>query len=174
MSALLETRHSTLVIESIFMSRASSEFDWRWKHFGELTSLEIYRVLAARSDVFVVEQDCVYGDVDGLDIHAWHLMAFKGDALACYLRVLLPDPKGDDTDIRIGRVLTTREFRGIGLGQKMVERALVHIAGQWPLQPIRLHAQAHLQRFYGAFGFEPISDVHVEDDIPHIWMRKVS
>jgi ElaA protein len=142
-------------------------------------------MLAARSAVFVVEQNCVYGDVDGLDTDAWHLFAYRDGEepgadraagagkrrakLAGYLRVLLPDEA--ETDIRIGRVLTTAEFRGQGLGADMLERALRHITAQWPGTPIRLHAQAHLQPFYGAFGFEPISDVHDDDGIPHIWMR---
>jgi len=99
------------------------------------------------------------------------LMAYEGTALACYSRVLLPGETHGDADIRIGRVLTTRAFRGIGLGQEMLKRELGHIARQWPGQPIRLHAQAHLERFYGAFGFEAISDVHLEDDILHVWMR---
>lgn len=154
------------------MSRLLLNLDWRWKPFSELTSIEVYIMLAARSDVFVMEQNCVYADIDGLDITAWHLMAYDGAALACYLRVLLPDASNGDADIRIGRVLTTQDFRGIGLGQRMLEQVLVHIEQQWPGEPIRLHAQAHLQRFYGAFGFDPISDIHMEDDIPHIWMRK--
>lgn len=83
--------------------------------------------------------------------------------------MLLPD--ADDTDIRIGRVLTTAEFRGIGLGNAMLERSLAHIRAQWPGTPIRLHAQAHLQGFYGAFGFTPVSEIHDEDGIPHVWMR---
>ena len=90
-------------------------------------------------------------------------------ALAGYLRVLLPHE--GEPDIRIGRVLTTAGFRGIGLGNQMLERAIAHIAQQWPGVPIRLHAQAHLQRFYGAFGFAPVSDIHDEDGIPHVWMR---
>jgi ElaA protein len=147
--------------------------EWRWKAFDDLTPTEVYAMLAARSQVFVIEQNCLYGDIDGLDTDAWHLFAFgtaeSAAKLAGYLRVLLPD--SNDTDIRIGRVLTTAEFRGMGLGNKMLERALEHIASQWPHTPIRLHAQAHLQGFYGAFGFAPISDIHDEDGIPHVWMR---
>lgn len=157
--------------------------DWRWKAFDELTSAEVYAMLAARSAVFVIEQNCLYGDIDGLDLDAWHLLAFgtAADAsaqaltgaarppLAGYLRVLLPD--ADDADIRIGRVLTTAAFRGIGLGNAMLDRAIAHIRKQWPGTPIRLHAQAHLQGFYGAFGFEPVSEIHEEDGIPHVWMR---
>ncbi|MEA3085114.1 MAG: ElaA protein [Paraburkholderia sp.] len=154
-----------------------AQLEWRWKAFEDLTTAEVYAMLAARSAVFVVEQKCVYEDVDGLDSEAWHLFAYgPGDAgntrrppLAGYLRVLLAD--ADDTDIRIGRVLTTAEFRGIGLGNAMLERALAQIRAQWPGTPIRLHAQAHLQGFYGAFGFTPVSEVHEEDGIAHVWMR---
>lgn len=150
-----------------------TQLEWRWKAFEDLTPAEVYAMLAARSAVFVVEQNCVYGDIDGLDSDARHLFAFgageKRPLLAGYLRVLLPDT--DDADIRIGRVLTTAEFRGIGLGNAMLERSLAHIRAQWPGTPIRLHAQAHLQGFYGAFGFTPVSEIHEEDGIPHVWMR---
>ncbi|MFM0504383.1 GNAT family N-acetyltransferase [Paraburkholderia caffeinilytica] len=152
-----------------------AQLEWRWKAFEDLSGAEVYAMLAARSAVFVIEQNCLYGDIDGLDSDAWHLLAFgageKRPPLAGYLRVLLPD--ADDADIRIGRVLTTAEFRGIGLGNAMLERSLAHIRAQWPGTPIRLHAQAHLQGFYGAFGFTPVSEIHEEDDIPHVWMRSV-
>ena len=169
--------------------------EWRWKPFSGLTAVEVYDILEARNVVFVVEQECVYNDVDGLDKDAWHLLAYSSEVdatatstassnsetkkigraanptLAGYLRVLLPD--ASDSDIRIGRVLTTSEFRGIGLGSELLEQALKHIVAQWPDAAIKLHAQAHLQMFYGAFGFEPISEVHDEDGIPHVWMRSV-
>ncbi|SAL35858.1 N-acetyltransferase GCN5 [Caballeronia humi] len=154
-----------------------SRFDWRWKHFNDLSAMEVYDMLAARSAVFIVEQDCLYNDIDGLDIDAWHLLVYgEGDKrpeLAAYLRVLLPGQwDRSETDIRIGRVLTTAGYRGLKLGNAMLERVLGQIVAQWPQQPIRLHAQAHLQKFYGAFGFEPISDVHDEDGILHVWMRR--
>lgn len=165
------------------------DFEWCWKPFDDLSALDVYIMLAARSEVFVVEQQCVYGDVDGQDADAWHLLVYgrwadARPALAGYLRVLLPNSadgaKGsegtegsEESDIRIGRVLTMAGFRGIGLGQAMLERTLEFIREQWPGQPIRLHAQARLERFYAGFGFEPISEVHIEDDIPHIWMRRV-
>ncbi|TKC83811.1 GNAT family N-acetyltransferase [Trinickia terrae] len=151
------------------------EFEWRWKPFAELTTHEVYDMLAARNAVFVVEQNCVYGDIDGQDAGAWHLFAYAGQGndkqLAGYLRVLLPDEH--ETDVRIGRVLTTTAFRGIGLGSSMLEQALKHIVKQWPDAAISLHAQAHLQAFYGAFGFEPSSEIHDDDGIPHVWMRSV-
>ena len=171
---------------------AHESLEWRWKPFSDLTGLEVYDMLEARNAVFIVEQQCVYNDVDGLDRAAWHLFAYAPDVaadreaqahesgsetstapakLAGYLRVLLPDES--DTDVRIGRVLTASAFRGIGLGAALLEQALKHIVAQWPEAAIRLHAQAHLQMFYGAFGFEPISEIHEEDGIPHIWMRSV-
>ena len=159
----------------LFRSTAKPQppIEWRWKFFDDLTTAEVYAMLAARSQVFVIEQNCLYGDIDGLDTEAWHLFAFgPGEPrpkLAGYLRVLLPDES--DADIRIGRVLTTADFRGMGLGNQMLARAMGHIVEQWPNVPVRLHAQAHLQGFYGAFGFVPISEIHEEDGIPHVWMR---
>jgi ElaA protein len=150
-----------------------NEIEWRWKPFSELSALEVYEMLAARNVVFVVEQNCVYCDIDGLDKGAWHFLAYaRGESsakLAGYLRVLLPDETR--SDVLIGRVLTAAEFRGFGLGSAMLEQVLRHIAAQWPGTAISLHAQAHLRNFYGAFGFEPTSGVHDEDGIPHIWMR---
>ncbi len=145
--------------------------DWRWKSFDALTAREVYSILDARSAVFVVEQNCVYRDIDDADQAAWHLAAYDAQGrVAGYLRVLLPDAQ--NTDVRIGRVLTTAPFRGAGLGNAMLSRALEHIRAQWPDTPVSLHAQAHLQRFYGAFGFTPNSDVHDEDGIPHVWMTR--
>ncbi|EEC36566.1 acetyltransferase, GNAT family [Burkholderia pseudomallei 576] len=148
----------------------SAPLEWRWKPFGALTPDEIYAILSARSDVFVVEQNCVYRDIDHADFDAWHLGAYDAQGrLACYLRVLLPD--ASEPDIRIGRVLTVRAFRAMGLGNAMLTVALERIRAQWPDTPISLHAQAHLQKFYGAFGFAPSSDVHDENGIAHVWMR---
>ncbi len=152
-----------------------NEIEWCWKPFSELTALEVYEMLAARNVVFVVEQNCAYGDIDGLDQNAWHLFAYArgeiGAKLAGYLRVL--PPHETQSDVLVGRVLTAAEFRGLGLGSAMLGQVLTHIAAQWPGMAISLHAQAHLRNFYGAFGFEPTSGVHDEDGIPHIWMRSV-
>ena len=160
------------------MTDLNPEFKWQWAAFSELGARDVYTMLAARSEVFVIEQQCLYADMDGQDPDAWHLLVHSQKAnpeLAGYLRVLPPDEPGvaANADVRIGRVLTRAPFRGIGLGQAMLERTLTHIKAQWPGHATRLHAQAHLQRFYGSFGFEPISDIHLDDDIPHIWMRRV-
>lgn len=151
--------------------------EWSFKPFAELSAADVYDMLRVRSDVFVIEQRCIYRDIDGLDHGAWHLFARDAACspavLAGYLRVLLPGTTGDDDgDLRIGRVLTSQAHRGDGLGRALMARTLEHIDERWTGTPIRLHAQAHLQRFYGAFGFEPISDVHDDDGIAHIWMRR--
>ncbi|KAB0635985.1 GNAT family N-acetyltransferase [Burkholderia latens] len=152
-------------------SPRAADLDWRWKFFDALTTRELYTILDARSAVFVVEQNCVYRDIDDADQTAWHLAAYDpAGRLAGYLRVLLPDAQ--HADVRIGRVLTTAPFRGAGLGNTLISRALEHIGAQWPGAQVSLHAQAHLQRFYGAFGFTPSSDVHDEDGIPHVWMTR--
>ncbi|MEX3979218.1 GNAT family N-acetyltransferase [Paraburkholderia sp. EG287A] len=149
------------------------QFDWQWKAFDALDAREVYAMLKLRSDAFVVEQNCVYGDIDGLDFGAWHLFAWSEQGgvreLAGYLRVLLPDAQ--DADVRIGRVVTSQNHRGIKLGNALLERAIAQIVRQWPDVAMRLHAQAHLQKFYGAFGFSPVGEIHDEDGIPHVWMR---
>ncbi|WP_322054102.1 GNAT family N-acetyltransferase [Paraburkholderia bannensis] len=160
-------------ISPVLSATTPAQLDWQWGAFDDLNARDVYAMLELRSAVFVVEQNCVYGDIDGLDGDAWHLFAWgERDGvrkLAGYLRVLLPD--ASDADVRIGRVVTSPEFRGIKLGNGLLERAIGHIARQWPNVPMRLHAQAHLQKFYGAFGFKPVSDIHDEDGIAHVWMR---
>jgi ElaA protein len=156
------------------MTHPSPDYDWRWKTFDALSGTEVYDMLSARSAVFVVEQNCVYKDIDGHDADALHLFAYDGPALAAYLRVLKPGWLDEWTaDVCIGRVVTTDNYRGTGLGQALVKRSLEIIRDQWPGQPVILHAQARLQRFYGGFGFEPVSEIHIEDDIPHVWMRRL-
>ncbi|WP_414444314.1 GNAT family N-acetyltransferase [Burkholderia sp. 22PA0106] len=151
-------------------SPSLAALEWRWRAFDALSAREVHAILEARSAVFVVEQQCVYADIDQADLDAWHLGAHDAEGrLAGYLRVLLPD--AGSPDVRIGRVLTTAGFRGIGLGNALLANALERIRAQWPGTPISLHAQAHLQKYYGAFGFAPDSDIHEEDGIPHVWMR---
>ncbi len=151
-------------------SQPPALLEWRWKPFDALTPHEIYAILAARNAVFIVEQHCVYGDVDGVDQKAWHLGGYdEAGRLACYVRVWLSD--APEPDVLIGRVLTTQPFRGMGVGNAMLGTVLERIREQWPNRPISLHAQAHLQAFYRAFGFAPSSDVHDEDGIAHVWMR---
>jgi ElaA protein len=151
-----------------------STIEWHWKTFDALTPHELHAVLAARCAVFIMEQQCIYADIDGLDPAAWHLFgrdtSQAEQPLAAYARVFGPD--AGDSAVRIGRVLTAPAYRKLGLGKILIDRAMLRVPDYWPQTPIRLHAQAHLQEFYGLFGFIPTSEIHLEDEIPHVWMQR--
>lgn len=145
---------------------------WLSKHHSDLTQHQLYALLALRSRVFVVEQNCPYLDVDGQDLigDTCHLLAYQDDLLVAYLRLL--DPATQGGDVVIGRVVIAPEARGTGLGHELMERALQTCAERWPGLPIYLSAQAHLQGYYGRYGFTPCTEVYLDDDIPHIGMRR--
>src|SRR5580704_14372011 len=124
------------------------QIEWQWKRLAELEPQALYALLAARSAVFVVEQECAFLDLDGLDACAWHLLgwAVADDAptLAAYLRLI--DPGRKYTEPSIGRVLTTAAFRGSGLGRAAMAEGLARAAGLYPGCAIRIGAQQRLER----------------------------
>jgi ElaA protein len=142
------------------------ELQWHDRAFAELTCAELHAILELRSRVFVVEQACIYQDVDGLDPIARHVWAEAGGRLAAYLRIMPAGAKY--AEVSIGRVVTAPEARGTGLGRELMKRGLA-AAGDVPL---RLGAQAHLERFYNELGFVRASDVYDEDGIPHVEMTR--
>jgi ElaA protein len=146
--------------------------EWVCKHHSDLGKEQLYAILKLRSEVFVVEQRCAYLDPDGQDLDGdtCHLMGWDGDQLVAYLRLL--DPQSQGGDVVIGRVLTAPAGRGKGLGHAMMEQALKHAEKHWPQVPIYLSAQAHLQGYYGRYGFVVAGEEYLEDDIPHIGMRR--
>ncbi|WP_192562684.1 GNAT family N-acetyltransferase [Pseudomonas gozinkensis] len=146
--------------------------EWVCKHHSDLGLEQLYAILKLRSEVFVVEQRCAYLDPDGQDLDGdtCHLMGWDGDQLVAYLRLL--DPESQGGDVVIGRVLTAPAGRGKGLGHEMMEQALKQAEKHWPEVPIYLSAQAHLQGYYGRYGFVVAGEEYLEDDIPHIGMRR--
>lgn len=145
---------------------------WACLAFEELSVQQLYAVLALRSEVFVVEQNCVFLDIDGLDPQTWHLLGTGDDgALKAYARLLPPGMKSP-TDAVIGRVVTSPAARSGGVGRGLMAQALLHCERLWPGHAITLHAQAHLERFYGSFGFSPVGEQYMEDGILHQEMRK--
>ncbi|NWB93332.1 GNAT family N-acetyltransferase [Pseudomonas agarici] len=146
--------------------------DWICKHHSDLGKEQLYAVLRLRTEVFVVEQKCPYQEVDGLDLEGdtCHLMGWQDDRLTAYLRLL--DPPSPSGDVVIGRVVIAPQARGLGLGHELMTQALKHAAKRWPEQPIYLSAQAHLQDYYARYGFAVVGEAYLEDDIPHIGMRK--
>ncbi|MEH6445140.1 MAG: GNAT family N-acetyltransferase [Oceanospirillaceae bacterium] len=147
-------------------------FTWHCKNFQELSTLELYAILKARQDVFVIEQACIYPDFDGLDQQCLHLFATLKDnsdiIISAYLRILPPNLQYSEASM--GRVLTTHTSRGTGVGKVLVQKAINTIQNEYPLQPIRISAQHYLQIFYSRFGFKAISEIYEEDGIPHIAM----
>ncbi len=139
---------------------------WHEKGFSELTVGELYAITQLRERVFVVEQNCVYLDADGLDPVCRHIWAERGGALRAYLRIV--PAKAKWAECSIGRVITAPEARGTGLGRELMTRGIAACGSG----PIRIGAQAHLERFYGELGFSRASDVYDEDGIPHIEMLR--
>lgn len=142
------------------------ELTWHDRTFAELMPAELYAILALRQRVFVVEQNCVYLDADGVDPASRHLWAERGGALLAYLRIVPAGVKFPEASI--GRVITAPEARGEGLGRELMKRGLAAAGAV----PIRIGAQAYLEKFYGELGFVRVSDVYDEDGIPHILMLR--
>jgi len=141
---------------------------WHDRAFADLTVAELYAILELRARVFVVEQACAYQDPDGVDQAARHLWAAAGGRIVAYLRIV---PAGlKFAEASIGRVVTAPEARGAGLGRELMRRALALAGGA----PLRIGAQAHLERFYGELGFVRASDVYDEDGIPHVEMTRAA
>lgn len=147
---------------------------WQWRRLDELTTAQLYAVFSARVAVFVLEQQCAYQELDGLDLEAMHLIAWNGESheVAAYLRVLAPGVKYAEP--AIGRVLTSQKFRNQGLGSTLVAAGLAQVEKLYPGQAVRISAQAHLERFYRSLGFEVTSEPNLDDGIPHMEMLRVS
>lgn len=141
---------------------------WRFARFDDLTAREVHDILQARSAVFVVEQACVFQDVDGVDMQSWHLFSREGNEVAAYCRLIPPGVKYAEASI--GRVITTAIARGRGNGRSLMNEALSRAASLWPGQPIRIGAQQRLERFYQSLGFKTVSEPYDEDGIPHVEM----
>jgi len=139
---------------------------WRLAAFEELTPREVHDILQLRAAVFVVEQECVFQDVDGADLHSWHLLGHSGETLAAYCRLIPAGVKFDEPSI--GRVVTLPAQRGTGLGRDLMREALARADTLWPGRPIRIGAQQRLERFYRDFGFAQCSAPYDEDGIMHI------
>ena len=153
---------------------------WRFERFDNLAPRDLHDIFRARIEVFVIEQACLFQDIDGTDPSGWHLMGRhspspsplgegRGEGqLVAYCRILPPGVKYPEPTI--GRVLTTAAVRGTGAGRELMREALARTQALWPDRPVRIGAQQRLERFYQEMGFEPCSEPYDEDGILHIEM----
>lgn len=133
----------------------------------DLTPATLLEILAARTKVFVVEQNCPYQEVDAKDFHAWHVQLRQAGALVAYARIISHD---DGHSISFGRVLVVKAHRHEQLGRMLVTETLKAVRRLYPDQQIKIQAQNYLRHFYASFGFQAVSDVYLEDGIPHVDM----
>ncbi|WP_343486863.1 GNAT family N-acetyltransferase [Allomuricauda sp. d1] len=138
------------------------------KTFDELTKEELYRALALRNEVFIVEQECAYQDVDRKDMRAYHVFGKEKNRLVAYARVF---KKGDYFEnASIGRVLVKKEYRGKALASALMKSAISYITTEMQEDTIALSAQCYLTKFYNDLGFVSKGAEYLEDGIPHIKM----
>ena len=144
--------------------------EWILKKFDNLTVDELYAILQLRSEVFIVEQNCVYLDPDGKDQQAWHLIGTEKDIVIAYTRILAPGVSY--TDPSIGRVVTSPSKRRSGLGRELMERSIEQCEKLFGKKSITLSAQVYLKKFYESLGFIGVGDEYLDDGIPHIKMSR--
>ena len=140
---------------------------WHCKPFNALTTTELFHIYQVRVAVFVVEQACAYPEVDEKDLIAQHLFYQENGEILAYARIIPAE-----SAVHFGRVLVVKTARHLGLGRQLIEKVLTEIQHQWANKPIHIQAQTYLQDFYASFGFKAISEVYLEDGIPHIDMEK--
>lgn len=142
------------------------------KHFDELSLKELYDSMVLRQEVFVVEQNCAFLDADGKDQPAYHCFGYdEAHLLHAYTRLLDKGIAYPDY-ASIGRVVTSEAARGGGWGRRLMEYSIEQFYVKFGQQPIKIGAQAHLEKFYGSLGFIQCGEGYLEDGIPHIPMLK--
>lgn len=145
--------------------------EYKIKPFQDLTVKELYAILQLRSEVFVVEQNCAYQDLDGIDQDALHLMGVTDSGLISYARLLKPGTSYNEA--AIGRVVVSPDQRGNGHARALIFKAIEECCREFHTHIIIISAQQYLESFYASLGFVTESDVYLEDNIPHIKMRWV-
>ncbi|ARK31543.1 GNAT family N-acetyltransferase [Halalkalibacter krulwichiae] len=144
--------------------------NWKVKEFNQLTVDELYELVQLRIEVFVVEQACVYQELDDKDQIAFHLLGYKDGKLQAYSRLFKSGTLYEDASI--GRVIVRESERAKGYGQELLEHAISLITNEFHDDSILIHAQEYLTYFYQSFGFQPVSDIYLLDGINHLDMRR--
>ena len=158
-------------LNKLSLAIPSNSLQWRVLPFASLSLAELYALLQLRTEVFVLEQNCVFQDMDGADTNALHVLGTDGDAaLMAYARLFPAGVKFAEASI--GRVATHSHVRGSGIGHVLIQQALQALTSAWGPQPIRIGAQAHLKNFYQQHGFVDVGIPYVEDGIDHLEMLR--
>ena len=140
------------------------------KKFSELNITELYEILQLRAEIFVVEQDCVYQDMDFKDQKSLHVFGYKNDKIIAYTRIFRPGDYFDNASI--GRVLVVASERKYGFGHDLMKASIAAIKTHFKVTEITISAQTYLKKFYETHHFIQIDDEYLEDGIPHIRMDK--
>ena len=140
------------------------------KSFQELTIIELYQILQLRAEVFVVEQDCVYQDIDFKDQKALHVFGFKNDKVVAYTRIFKPGDYFENASI--GRVVVAASERKFGYGHEIMKASIIAIKNNFKVDEITISAQKYLKKFYETHQFKQVGEEYLEDGIPHIRMDK--
>ena len=143
---------------------------WVLKEFHNLAPAELYSILRLRNEVFIVEQNCPYQDLDNKDLEAWHLMGMEKDKLMAYSRLLAPGISYSESSI--GRIVSSPVARKTGMGKKLMQESIEQIRILFQTDTIRIGAQLYLKSFYEFFGFVQDGNIYLEDNIPHIIMLR--
>lgn len=144
---------------------------WKTKSFNTLSLDELYKILQLRQAVFILEQACVYSDLDNKDQKSFHLMGWQGNTLAAYTRLIPPGISYADA-ASIGRVIVAGNFRGSGIGEELMLRSIDETEALFGRGTIKIGAQQHLRGFYNRLGFEQSSDPYMDAGILHIEMTR--
>lgn len=135
------------------------------KNFTELTLTELYSILRLRNQIFIVEQECYYEDIDEVDKTAKHIFIKENEEIAAYIRIY------KDKEYHIGRVLVRKDMRNKGYSRKLMEYGIDYIFNNLKADLIEIEAQDYLKEFYKSLGFTETSDIYLLDNIPHLQMK---
>ncbi len=146
------------------------KLEFKIKRFKELLTLELYQLLQLRSEVFVVEQNCVYQDIDSKDEKAIHILGKFEDKIVVYARIFNAGAYFENASI--GRVVISEKYRTQKWGHELMKKAISSIESEIGVQPITISAQLYLKKFYENHGFVQLGEMYLEDGIPHIEMLR--
>lgn len=152
------------------MKKDVPELNWLVKPLEDIPPLELYSLLKLRADVFIIEQDCIYQDMDDKDLHALHVIGAKENEVIAYTRIF---DKGEYFNIAsLGRVVVKESQRKFKYGHELIRESIKAIETNYGVQPIKISAQQYLIKFYETHGFKVVGDGYLEDGIPHVEMLR--